>query len=653
MSTVLTKPVLLDETGQSIVTKLDEIKDAVSVSGEYTPLALRITTPPTKTSYLAGERLDLSGIVVCLVGSNNSLIDVTSACTFVPANRTVLHASNTSVAITYHYAQDDLDFTATQNISVADFVSIEVTTPPTKVTYYDGDALDLTGIVVKAVADNGEKIDVTNQCVFSPANGSTVTLVGSGASEEQTITITYHWEVENIDFTTTQTIIVNWVYITNLEILTPPTKTEYLVGDTLDLTGLTARATFVNGATAVYGPSDLESIPANGSVLNDASLEYITIGYTTGGIFQTDTQSITVVEPIFGVEWDGTATTSWSRTDSASDFTDPIPAENNGNGSSPFDNILPWSGMKIVEDVDAGTLVSIPKYYYKWTKDGAKIKLQISPMPQTGFHVSPAHADRGDGQGERDIVYVGRYISRSFAPNNYKSVTNSYPTYDSKTSFRTSIHALGNEIWLWDIAMYFTITMLYLVEYADWNSQAKIGNGGGSGDTGNTDAMIYHTGSSGNRHENTNDYAHVQYRHIEDLWGYKKQWLDGIYCYTAYPSARSYYCTKNPSDFADASGGTKVSTKDVGSGWISSYRFSEVTGFEYLLTPNAYSGGDGQYVCDKAIASDTSGGDYADAIMVGGASQNQEVGLFYWQTDYQASHSGTGFARLMKLPANT
>lgn len=556
MSTVLEKAVLLDETGQLIVDKLDDIKEAIGNSGEYVPVAIRITTQPTKVSYYEGDALDISGIVVSLVGADGSLIDVTSVCTFSPLNGAILSTTDSSITVTYHYGKDNIDFRTSQPITVNAVVpvSIAVTTPPTKTEYMMGDALDLSGIVITATLNNGATSNVTNQCSFSPANGATLGI------NDNVITITYQ------NLTTTQNI---------------------------DIIG------------------------------------------------------------IFGAEWDGTATSVWTRTDGAANFTDPIPAENNGNGSSPFDNILPWSGMKIVEDVDAGTLVSIPKYYYKWTKDGAKIKLQISPMPQTGFHVSPAHADRGDGQGERDIVYVGRYISRSFAPNNYKSVTNSYPTYDSKTSFRTSIHALGNEIWLWDIAMYFTITMLYLVEYADWNSQAKIGNGGGSGDTGNTDAMIYHTGSSGNRHENTNDYAHVQYRHIEDLWGYKKQWLDGIYCYTAYPSARSYYCTKNPSDFADASGGTKVSTKDVGSGWISSYRFSEVTGFEYLLTPNAYSGGDGQYVCDKAIASDTSGGDYADAIMVGGASQNQEVGLFYWQTDYQASHSGTGFARLMKLPANT
>ena len=378
------------------------------------------------------------------------MIDVTSACTFNPTNGTVLHANNTSVTITYHYSKDNLDFTTSQSIIVADLVSIEVTTPPTKVTYYDGDALDLTGMVVKAVANNGEKIDVTNQCVFSPANGSTVILSG-GASEEQTINITYHWALENVDFTTTQTITVNWVYITALEILTPPTKTEYIVGETLDLTGLTARATFVNGVTAVYGPSELGSIPSNGSVLNDTSVDTVYVFYTTGGIRKDDTQSIAVVEPILGAEWDGTATSAWTRTDNASNFVDPVPQYKDGDaytvGSSPFDNISPWKDIRRVEDETAGTLVEIPKYYYKWTRDGSKMKLQISPIEQDGFLVSPAHADRGDGHGERDVVYVGAFHCSN---NSYKSISGDRTmTNKTRSQFRTNIHNLGTDIWQW------------------------------------------------------------------------------------------------------------------------------------------------------------------------------------------------------------
>src|SRR5699024_525061 len=46
---------------------------------------------------------------------------------------------------------------------------------------------------------------------------------------------------------------------------------------------------------------------------------------------------------IYGVLWDGTSTTALSRTDDAAGFSDPVPAVSNGSGSSPFDDLLPWS----------------------------------------------------------------------------------------------------------------------------------------------------------------------------------------------------------------------------------------------------------------------------------------------------------------------
>ena len=260
MSTVLEKAVLLDETGQLIVDKLDDIKEAIGNSGEYIPLAIRVTTPPTKVSYYDGDALDLFGIVVSLVGSNGSLIDVTSACTFSPANGATLSTSDTSVAITYHYAPDNVDFTTSQEITVAGVapVSIAVTTPPTKTEYIVGDTLDLTGIAVTATYNNGTTSDVTASCTYSPANGAT---------------------------------------------------------------------------------------------LSSADVDTVNISYTDSGTTLTTTQTISVTYPIYGAEWDGTADPTWSRTDLARDFVDPVPecikgSETLAAGSSPFDNIMPWSGWK-------------------------------------------------------------------------------------------------------------------------------------------------------------------------------------------------------------------------------------------------------------------------------------------------------------------
>ena len=252
-----------------------------------------------------------------------------------------------------------------------------------------------------------------------------------------------------------------------IEVTTAPTTVEYTEGDVLDLTGLVVTATFSDGSTEDVTSQCIFS-PAAGTVLSTTDTS-INISYTYKGVTRSTAQIIVVEADviIYGVQWDGTSTTTWSRTDAAELFTNPVPYVSGASSyGSPFDNIFPWSDMQIVDDATAGKLVKIPKYYYKWTKSGTKMKLQISEAPFNGSHVSPAHADRGDGKGERDVVYVGRYHCNS----SYKSVSGQTPVARlTRDIARTNIHNLGSSYWPYDFAMYWTICMLYLVELADWN----------------------------------------------------------------------------------------------------------------------------------------------------------------------------------------
>ena len=354
---------------------------------------------------------------------------------------------------------------------------------------------------------------------------------------------------------------------------------------------------------------------------------------------------------IYGAEWAGGALSSWTRTDDAALFSDPVPQMSNGSGgwttgSSPFDNIMPWKGMQKYTDSEGGTLVAIPKYWYKWTRANGSMKLQISPTQQTGFYVSPAHADRGDGVGSRHYVFVGRYHCAS----DYTSKTGETPKCNvTRANFRTAIHNLGNTIYQNDYALFWTIRMLYLVEYADWNSQAKIGYGcAPTGSTsavrnmGYTDSMTYHTGTDQTA---LNTYGGTQYRWIEGLWDNCYDWCDGIYF-----SGANVYCIKNPANFSDTTGGTSVGTRTTSSGNIKTWTdTSAVTGFEYALYPNDITSDStySTYICDNCnyYASGTvlyAGGNY---------SQNQALGVFSLDGYYGASSAYASIgSRLMKLP---
>lgn len=354
---------------------------------------------------------------------------------------------------------------------------------------------------------------------------------------------------------------------------------------------------------------------------------------------------------IYGAEWAGTSSPIWTRTDDAALFSDPVAAVNNGNGSSPFDSIMPWAGM-VREERTGGTMVKIPKYYYKWTRDGAKMKLQIANYAAEGFLTSPAHADRGDGVGERDYVYVGAYHCAS----DYKSKTGVTPVGNmTRATFRSGIHALGSTIWQYDYAMYWTIMMLYLVEYANWDSQAVIGYGcsdSGSSveNSGLCDSMVYHTGTNA---VSRTIYGHVRYRYIEGLWDNVYDWCDGIY-FKNNGSADgwdyiSVNCIKNPASFSDSSGGTLVGTRAKSSGFISGWTTPSASGYEYALYPNAVSGRNSTYVCDYCNY-----GSSDSALFVGGYyNQSQDRGAFYL---HDSSSSGTygSYAyvgsRIMELP---
>lgn len=342
---------------------------------------------------------------------------------------------------------------------------------------------------------------------------------------------------------------------------------------------------------------------------------------------------LTPPKPIYGVKWVGTSTTALTRTDSAADFADPSPAVNVQTGSSPFDDIYPWSGMVRVTDDIAGELVAIPKFYYKWTKRGYSLGLQISEARFAGSYVSPAHADRGDGSGERDVVYVGRYHCTS----TYKSATYSAPKNSiTRSSARTAIHSLGSSYWQFDYAMRLTIQMLYLVEFADWDSRAKIGRGClDMVTTGMTDTMRYHTGTIA---ESSAKYGATQYRHIEGLWDNAFDWMDGCYY-----SNDGMSIILNPNNFNDSANGIVIGTP-LG-GYINEFGIVEASGVQWIYPTAA-----GKYV-EGYVTDEWEFNSSEPCLFSGGyLGNNEDYGLFCVGCTDVLGASNTVGCRLQKLP---
>lgn len=518
-------------------------------------------------------------------------------------------------------------------------LTLAITSQPTTTEYIAGDILSLTGLVVTATRRDGTPVNVTSQCIFSPANGSTLSSSGT-----QTITATYQGK----KITTTVSVYA----LDRIAVTTAPTKTTYYAGEAISYSGIVVKA-YANSDNLVRTvTSECSYSPASGTIVSTQGSFNATITWRN----KSATQSYNVTVKIYGAEWAGGSSSAWTRTDDAANFSNPSPAVNNGSGSSPFDNILPWSGMgRIAEGGQNQILVEIPKYYYKWTRTGSKLKLQISQYQFTGSYVSPAHANRGDGKGERDYVYVGAYHCANVSSSSlhhYHSLSGRTPiTNITRATARSNIHSyVGNSYWQFDIAMYWTICMLYLVEYADWNVQSKIGLGvcSTSGEaTGQTDNMKYHTGTSAS---SRSTLGHVRYRFIEDLWANVRQFVDGIMINT-----KKIYIYRNPSNFSDTStsGGTNIGTLPSTTSvcMVTAFTFNSTSDYAYIPIPSSvtttidYT----KYTCDQAKFASVTNGIY----YVGGANttDNESQGLFImvYTADSTYAHSKVG-CRLMKLP---
>lgn len=308
-----------------------------------------------------------------------------------------------------------------------------------------------------------------------------------------------------------------------------------------------------SGAVTVsgYSSSDVE-ISVDGNVIHVTPLKLFTntnltfqvnVGASTNYNAVSYTFYGTVIEHddiIYGVKYGpGIEHTTYAkydmfnRTEGAKAFglySRITPGTATKEGSSPFDNLFPWNKMEIVFHPLAGYLVKIPKFYVRYLVDDSNFEIQICKKKLDGFQVSPAHADRHDGNGERNWVYVGRYYS---APNgDFKSMPNvniNQGTWKKGFDFiHNSIRNLGKDIYLFDISMYWTLISLFLVENGSAYNYGIARNT--STTTGFSDSYPYHTDSG-------------QYRNIES-YSARSGTIDGLYCDNIYTDSTKYHIEK-------------------------------------------------------------------------------------------------------------
>ena len=145
--------------------------------------SISLDTTNVKKVYNYGEQLDLTGLVVVGNYSDNSTSEISGGYTSNIGHGTKLEfVGGRTITISYNGKTDSFSITVNK-----EFKNITLDTTNVKKDYHYGEALDLTGIVVKANYSDGSYVDVTSSATFDPAEGAILT----GAFGPKTITAEY------------------------------------------------------------------------------------------------------------------------------------------------------------------------------------------------------------------------------------------------------------------------------------------------------------------------------------------------------------------------------------------------------------------------------------------------------------------------------
>ena len=220
----------------------------------------------------------------------------------------------------------------------------------------------------------------------------------------------------------------------------------------------------------------------------------------------------------------------------------------NANGTvayylHPTNSTLKADGAAATIDGSAGNvMVEIPKFYYKYENVGGVHSWSVSPIAEAGYVLHPAFMRGGTERNFRYYpAYEGWYNGSKLVSGSGKVPTVS----QTRATFRGYAAANGTGWSLIDWNILIAVQLLFLTEYATFDTQAMLGNGN---DTG-SDYTMTTGGSNGIGNGSspaTNDDTWMSYRGIENWYASMWKFIDGVNV-----SERQYFVNNNPATFAD------------------------------------------------------------------------------------------------------
>lgn len=246
--------------------------------------SIAVKTQP-KLDYTEGDNLDLTGLVVTLTDNKGTTKEVafadfeTNGLVATPANGTKLTVADHNEK-TVKITKDNLTPAETyaltvnsKNFDLDNVVTIEILNQPSKISYTEGEKLNLAGLRVKLTDDKGNVKEVSfekfdeNGITTEPTNGKELTLSENGKK----VTITKGNGSEETDALTVNPKVFDSQNITKIEVKAQP-KLDYTEDDKLNLSKLVVTLTDNQGlkedvAFENFAQYGLTATPSNNTTL--------------------------------------------------------------------------------------------------------------------------------------------------------------------------------------------------------------------------------------------------------------------------------------------------------------------------------------------------------------------------------------------------
>ena len=248
-----------------------EVYDTIEVRERLSGVLI-LKAAPSKLEYVVGEEIDLTGMSVALVWSDDSEEVITD---YTVSGFDSSAVGTKTVTVSYQGEMVTFGIIVTKPMIP---IGIEISSLPMKTEYVIGEEFDTAGLVVSIVYSDGTR-KATAEYVLSGIDISSVgkkiiTAICAGFSATFEVTVTVP------------------VTLTSIEV-TAPAKVSYLYGEEIDFTGMIVKALYSDGTSAVV--TDYTVSGYDVAVLGEQT---ITVSYQEF----TDTFMATVSNAVSGIE---------------------------------------------------------------------------------------------------------------------------------------------------------------------------------------------------------------------------------------------------------------------------------------------------------------------------------------------------------------